>query len=465
MSSFNRLQKAFSRQGINVSRSNGIYRVSKGEAQASILLPEALPLEEKAVRQLLDFAATHVPGHAGHVCKACATPDFHPGAIAPVGSVVATSSDFVIPHAVGTDINCSVRLLATDIPLERAKEKREDLEKLLIRLFLEGGRDVPVMANAFATLFDDGPQAFFEQVGRAGIWGRTSTQTLIDDCEKCVGPGEFASHSRHAPPALLSARREVIRDPGLGNTGAGNHFVSFECVDAAIDRQRCYELGIKPGTLAVMIHTGSRDVGFYVGQRWMDKAREVWPKGLAHPKSGLYALTGELATEYLEAMGTAARYAWLNRVVLQEMVRQVLTSTLGDESVRLVVDVPHNVVLRENGMNIHRKGATPARKGDLALIPGSMGDFSYVASGLGNLDWLSSCAHGAGRSVRRQAMRAVKPSRDGKQDWHCVTLREERRIEEAPEAYKPIGPVMDAQEQAGLVTPVARLKPWLTLKA
>jgi tRNA-splicing ligase RtcB len=465
MSNFKRIHKAFARQGISLSRADGVYRVSRGEAAANILLPESFPLEQKAVKQLLDFASVHFPGHSGHVCKACATPDIHPGSIAPVGTVVAASSDFVIPHVIGTDINCGIRLISTNIPVEQAQAKQGLLEKLLIKLFLEGGRDVPVSGEAFQRLFDNGPEAFLESVNRTGIWSRTASQTLIDECGSCIGLDEFTSSSRHAPPALLPGRREVIRDPGLGAVGSGNHFVEFGSVDTVLDKRRAYELGIRQGTLTVMIHTGSRDVGFYVGGRWMDRARAEWPAGLKHPSSGLYALTGPLASEYLEAMGTAARYAWLNRVVLQEMVRQTLSEVFNDESARLVVDVPHNVVLREHGFNVHRKGATPARNGDLALIPGSMGDFSHLANGLGNVDWLSSCSHGAGRSVRRQTMRAVKPGTTEKQDWHCVTLKEERKIEEAPSAYKPVGPVIESQEQAGLISAVARLKPWLTLKA
>ena len=104
-----------------------------------------------------------------------------------------------------------------------------------------------------------------------------------------------------------------------------------------------------------MIHTGSRDVGFHVGSRWMDRARAAWPKGLKHPDSKLYGLAGELADEYLTAMGTAARYAWANRMVLGEMVRQEMEAAVGGLRARLVVDVPHNVVLREQGLNIHRR--------------------------------------------------------------------------------------------------------------
>jgi tRNA-splicing ligase RtcB (3'-phosphate/5'-hydroxy nucleic acid ligase) len=159
-------------------------------------------------------------------------------------------------------------------------------------------------------------------------------------------------------------------------------------------------------------------------------------------------------------MGVAARYAWFSRVVLGELVRKVLAESFGAQGSRLVVDVPHNVVLTEHGMNIHRKGATPAREGDLALIPGSMGAPSFVARGLGNPDWLWSCSHGAGRSVRRQELRSrALQMRDSSATWECVTLREERRLEEAPEAYKPIGPVIEAQEEAGLISVVARLRP------
>jgi tRNA-splicing ligase RtcB len=93
-----------------------------------------------------------------------------------------------------------------------------------------------------------------------------------------------------------------------------------------------------------------------------------------------------------------------------------------------------------------------------------MGDASYLARGLGHPDWLWSCSHGAGRSVRRQQTRRMAgPPSDG--SWHCVTLRDERRVEEAPAAYKPIGPVLAAQEQAGLIEAVVRLKPWVTFKA
>jgi tRNA-splicing ligase RtcB len=126
------------------------------------------------------------------------------------------------------------------------------------------------------------------------------------------------------------------------------------------------------------------------------------------------------------------------------------------------------MIFAENGYNIHRKGATPAHTGQLALIPGSMGDYSFVALGLGNPEWLSSCSHGAGRAIKRQAMR----QRIRKQENHghhlpfeCITLKSERLIEESPLAYKPITPVIKVQEEAGLIQPIVKLKPWITFKA
>ena len=460
-----RLQKALRRQGIAVAYANGIYTLSNPHAQASVLLPHHFPLEEKAVRQLLEFASVAVPGQDGHVCKACATPDFHPGSIAPVGSIVATTPDMVIPAIPGTDIACGMRLITTGLTLAQFESRRDTIMARLKHVLLEDGRNVPLRSKAFAALFDVGPEALIDSVHDDGLWSRVDKDRLVRELDACIALRELGGGLRHAPEALVGTR-EVIRDPSLGTTGSGNHFVELQVVDAVLDRHAAWHHGLVVGEVVVMIHSGSRDVGFFVGSRWMDRARDAWPKGVRHPQSGLYGLTGELAADYMDAMGVASRYAWLNRTVLAELVRDSFAQVYGEDKSRLVVDVPHNVILREHGMNIHRKGATPACAGDLALIPGSMGDYSYVATGMGNPDWLWSCSHGAGRSIRRQAMRAVRPGiGDGAMAFQCVTLREERRVEEAPMAYKKIGPVISAQEEAGLLQSVARLKPLLTFKA
>ncbi|TAF71756.1 MAG: hypothetical protein EAZ54_13255, partial [Curvibacter sp.] len=166
--------------------------------------------------------------------------------------------------------------------------------------------------------------------------------TLAEEVTRCICLESLSAHSRYAPEAFVSGR-EVFRDPCLGTPGGGNHFVELQVVDKVLDRHAAYAHGLKAGDVVVMIHSGSRDVGFFVGGRWMDRAREAWPAGVRHPESKLYALAGPLAHEYLQAMGVAARYAWLNRVVLAEMVRREMAKLFGAEKSRLVVDVPHNV--------------------------------------------------------------------------------------------------------------------------
>ena len=464
MSHPTRLQRAFARARIDLNYEDGIYTVRNDAAEATILLPASLPLEEKAVRQLLDFASVKTPQGDAAVCAACATPDFHPGAIAPVGAVVATPADVVIPAAIGTDINCGMRLLTTGMSLGQLAPRRSQLIARLKAVLLENERNVPTHTEAFKALFDVGPHAFIDRLRPEGLWADVDRARLAEEVSRCIGLDSLTAHSRHAPEAFVGGR-EIFRDPCLGTPGAGNHFVELQVVDQVLDRHVAYACGLRTGDVVVMIHSGSRDVGFHVGGRWMDRAREAWPPGVRHPESKLYALAGPLATEYLQAMGVAARYAWANRVVLAEMVRRELATLFGADGSRLVVDVPHNVVLAEQGLNIHRKGSTPARSGDLALIPGSMGDSSYVARGLGHPDWLWSCSHGAGRRIRRQEIRAHKAAPPQGVEWQCVTLREERLIEEAPQAYKPIGPVIDAQLDAGLIEGVARLRPWVTFKA
>lgn len=465
MHNHQRLARAFARSGIALTHRDGVYHIRNESAEASILLPASLPLEEKAVRQLLAFASVRSPDGAHGACRACATPDFHPGSIAPVGSIVATDRDFVIPAAIGTDVNCGMRLLTTGLSRDQLAPHKEALVTRLTRSLLDNGRDIPVSTAAFRALFDEGPAAFLDSVAPAGLWASCDRNRLRAELAACVGLGSFRGGARHVPAAFTGEKHAVFRDPCLGTPGAGNHFVELQVVAEVLDRHAAYRAGLRKDDVVVMIHSGSREVGFFVGQAWMARARAEWPAGVRHPESGLYGLAGPLAHDYLEAMGAASRYAWANRVVLAELVRADLEAVTGAGASRLVVDVPHNVVLEEQGLNVHRKGATPAHPDQFALIPGSMGDSSYLATGLGHADWLSSCSHGAGRRMRRQQVRSLRAAPGEDRSWQCVTLREERRIEEAPQAYKPIGPVIEAQEQAGLIKAAVRLQPWVTFKA
>jgi tRNA-splicing ligase RtcB len=176
-----------------------------------------------------------------------------------------------------------------------------------------------------------------------------------------------------------------------------------------------------------------------------------------------------MADEYLKAMHSAAHYADANRALIAEMVRQRTRQIFGgDIEAPLLVDVPHNIVLRENIGNVHRKGATPAYEGQPLLIPGSMGHDSYLLTGLGNERWAQSASHGAGRSMSRSEV-LFKAKSDkaflGLNGVECITTKEERLIEEAPGAYKAIGEVIQSQVEEKTVSVIARFSPIITFKA
>jgi tRNA-splicing ligase RtcB len=470
--SSHRLAKALASHGILSERSGNIVTIKSAKRQdvaAEILLPSCFPLEAKAAIQLLAFAGVAHP-LGGHVCKACATPDFHPGSTVPVGSILVTSHDFVVPQAVGTDINCGMRLHVIDLTLEQFLSKKAQLVQLLKGDLLEGARNVPTSPAAMTALFQDGLHAFWRGMQKTpeGLFSQIDFSQVCAETEKLFSASHIPGNAGYAPEALQDGRRGMLRDPGLATIGSGNHFVEIQQVSEVLDRHRAYQLGVRSGQIAVMVHTGSRDVGFYVGQRWMDRAKAEWPKGLKHPESGLYGLVGDLAQEYLSAMHAAAHYADANRALVMELVRLRVRQVYGEMAMPLITDVPHNIVLKEEIGNEHRKGATPAHANQPLLIPGSMGDDSYLLDGMGHQRWASSASHGAGRAVSRMEMtwraRQGGPIAPARQ-FECITLKEERRIEEAPSAYKPIGPVIASQIEEGLVTPIARLSPILTFKA
>jgi len=150
-------------------------------------------------------------------------------------------------------------------------------------------------------------------------------------------------------------------------------------------------------------------------------------------------------------------------------MRRRVREVFGDVASPLVFDLPHNLTERRGVGFVTRKGACPAHPGQPVIIPGSMGASSFLMEGQGNPHFLESASHGAGRAVTRfelgrRGSRFTDDHTLGLDGVTCITLKEERRIEEAPAAYKPIGPVIEAQVDARVVRPIARLEPLLTFK-
>ncbi|NEO83074.1 MAG: RtcB family protein [Spirulina sp. SIO3F2] len=471
-----RLLRALARQGLEVNFNNNIYSVRWQQAHhpsAEVLIPAELPVEGKALQQLATLAQIQHP-EGGKVTATRATPDFHPGdAGVAIGSVIQTQ-DLVIPAAVGSDINCGMRLHVADLTVDDFLSQRDRIVDLLKGDYFLGTRNLAFLTADFRALFAEGLLGWLAtaETRPQGSLQQTDWSQLWSDCDRVFAQGSLAGHPRWSPEELVTGEG-WIRDGDLATIGGGNHFVEVQWVEQVCDRATAYAWGVREGQLAFMVHSGSRTVGKYIGHQWRDRARAAWVEGVAYPPSNLFSLSNQsqpdLVKDYLEAEATAANYGFLNRLLLAELLRLRLRQCFGEVVAPLVYDLPHNLTLPDDEGWITRKGACPALAGQPVIIPGSMGSPSYLMLGQGNSDFLQSASHGAGRVQSRFAI-AQQAQKQGEAavgltGVDCITLRSERRIEEAPAAYKPIQPIIDAQVAAGMVTAVARLQPLLTFKA
>ncbi|MEH1941286.1 MAG: RtcB family protein [Nostoc sp.] len=472
-----RLLRALERQGLDVTYSDRTYSVrlvnSPDAPVAEVLLPEGFPVEAKALKQLANLASVRHPS-GGCVCRACATPDFHPGdAGVAIGSVVETVGQ-VIPGAVGSDINCGMRLHVADLTIEEFLAKRDQFVERMKGDYFFGTRDVTMTAQAMQALFQYGVPGWLDaMLDRAtGSIVKSDLQQLAQESERIFLGGSMDGDWKLAPEELVPDAG-LVRDGGLATIGGGNHFVEVQRVDKVENRPLAHAWGVREGQLAFMIHSGSRNVGKYIGGMWRDKAKAIWQKGLKYPDSQIFPLSTyshpELVASYLQAEATAANYAFVNRLLLAELLRLRLREVYKDVEAPLVYDLPHNITLPEGQGWVTRKGACPAHAGQPVIIPGSMGAYSYLMVGRGNPAFCNSASHGAGRIHSRFDLNRRGASQSeaelGLTGVDCITLRQERRIEEAPFAYKPIQSVIDVQVEAEMVDVVARLSPVLTFKA
>ncbi|MGL5061072.1 MAG: RtcB family protein [Microcoleus sp.] len=486
-----RLLRALSRQGLDVSYNNKVYSIhlnsslekhlqNAGATTAEVLLPEGCPVEAKALKQLANLAQVRHP-QGGCVCSACATPDFHPGdgGVA-IGSIVRTTG-MVIPAAVGSDINCGMRLHVADLSLDQFLAKRDRFVELMKGDYFFGTRDVSMSAKTSRAMFQYGIPGWLEsmQENPIGSVANSDFYQLLSECDSLrdrFASRTFLSGSMNGDvkwaPEELVPNEGTVRDGGLATIGGGNHFVEIQVVEEVIDRATAYTWGVRSGQIAFTIHSGSRNVGKYIGGMWRDRAREAWPKTLKYPESNLFPLSvaanPEVVSSYLQAEATAANYGFINRLLLAEILRLRLRQIFGEIEAPLVYDLPHNITLAEGDGWVTRKGACPAYPGQPVIVPGSMGAPSYLLVGKGNDRFLNSASHGAGRARSRFDMSREGADKSdaalGLTGVDCITLREERRIEEAPAAYKEIQPIIDVQVEAQMVDLVAKMKPVLTFK-
>jgi len=354
-------------------------------------------------------------------------PDVHAGKGSTIGTVIATEKA-IIPAAVGVDIGCGMNAVRLTL---KANQLPDSLSA--IRDAIE--KAVPVGNNQHRAL------SSVEDINHNG---KIDINTI---------PGAVAD-------VFGGARYKVVEKavPQLGTLGSGNHFIEL-CLDEA-------------DNVWVMLHSGSRGVGNMIGTHFISKAKRNMEKFfITLPDADLayFPEDTEDFDDYVQAVQWAQDYALENRRVMMLAVLEALRQSVPTAFLPTTeaVSCHHNYVERENhfGRNlwVTRKGAVRAREGDLGIIPGSMGQQSYIVRGKGNLESYCSCSHGAGRQMSRTEAKRRFSIADLIEQTKGVECRKDADVlDEIPGAYKRLDLVMEAQKD--LVEVVHTLRAVLCIK-
>jgi tRNA-splicing ligase RtcB (3'-phosphate/5'-hydroxy nucleic acid ligase) len=361
-----------------------------------------------------------------------AMPDVHFGRGATVGSVIPTKGA-VIPAAVGVDIGCGMCAVRTSLAANDLPDSLKQMRKLIEQA-------VPVGFTDHSRTKQDRHWEHLAQHAERRF--------------KRLAPEYESLTERY--PSLRQRRHPSVQ---LGTLGGGNHFIEV-CLD---EEDRVW----------IMLHSGSRGIGNQIGQVFITKAKQHMEQRDVHLTNKDLAWLDEGTAafeEYVEAVSWAQEFAAENRRAMLAAVTEAVARTPGlreftaDE---FAVNCHHNYIAKEHhfGEDVYvtRKGAVRAGKGDLGIIPGSMGTRSFIVRGLGNPDSFESCSHGAGRVMSRTAARKQLSVQDHVEATAGVECRKDAGVlDETPAAYKPIDGVMAAQSD--LVEIVHELKQVVCVK-
>lgn len=436
-------------------------------------------IKDKALEQIAN--AAFLPGIVKY---SLAMPDLHWGYGLPIGGVVATDpkkGGVVTPGGIGFDINCGIRLLRSNLTAEDIKPK---LEELVHDLYLT----VPAGVGSTGEIVIRQRKEAWQLLTLGARWCLKHGYATEDDLACTEDNGSLAG----ANPAKVSDRAFERGADQVGTLGSGNHFLEIQAVDEIYDEDSCRMFGLQKDSVTIMIHTGSRGFGYQVCEEYSKSMIHALTKyNITVPDRQLACapIGSPEAEDYLGAMRCAANYAWANRQYLTYLIRRVFEKQigLGEEKLglHLIYDVAHNIGKMENGLFIHRKGATRAfgpgnpalpekyrAIGQPVIIPGDMGRNSYLLLGTKRAEeeTFASTCHGAGRLLSRSA--AIKAARGRRIDKE---LLEEKGIivksrgretldEEMPAAYKDVNQVVAVVANAGLTKKVCRLKPLGVIK-
>jgi tRNA-splicing ligase RtcB len=299
-------------------------------------------------------------------------------------------------------------------------------------------------------------------------------EELFKDLQEVTYFGTGATRARAADHAVLDDTRWQItsqlrglRDKAaaqLGTSGSGNHFAELVVGELLVPADSESSLGssVAGQFCGLLTHSGSRSVGYALANAYMRLAAQETAHVAEVPKYYEWLdLDQEAGQEYWQAMELACDYARANHEVIHASFAR--RSKL---KVATVVQNHHNFAARDGDLVIHRKGATPAGPGVLGVIPGSMADPSYIVAGQGVDAALNSASHGAGRQASRtQARATIGLSEVRKLLKQRDVIVEGLSADESPQAYKNIERVMEIQVEAGLIAPLARMRPVAVIMA
>lgn len=359
----------------------------------------------------------------------CLMPDTHAGKGMPIGGVIA-AKDVIIPNAVGVDIGCGMDFIPTNIRMEDIRGIQTGNGSLIQAMIGSIMRAVPLNAERYKE-----PQK----------------SDVLDLAKQEIGKYE-------KDPELLPLIEDGYYQ--VGSLGGGNHFIELQ-----EDQE---------GYLCIMIHSGSRHLGKAVCDYFHTKARELNRMWYSEVKEeyrlAFLPVRSEEGQQYIHWMNLSMDYAFENRArmldktcaIVKELIEKHTGQTVefGEE-----INCHHNYAALENHYDanvwVHRKGATRVREGELAVIPGAMGSYSYVVEGKGNKESFCTSSHGAGRNYSRSgAMQAFSTEQvmvDLKEQGVILGKRKKNDVaEECRFAYKDIDEVM--AQQMDMVTPIRKLK-------
>lgn len=419
--------------------------------------------------------------------QALMMPDAHQGYGFPIGGVAAFDAEegVISPGGIGYDINCGVRLLASNLTKEKIEPNIEKLMDTLYRYVHTG-----VGSKSFLNLSENE----LEELLCSGLeWAKSKGYATDHDILHVEQNGKMPM----ADPSKVSNRAKDRGKNQVGTLGAGNHFLEAQVVDEIYDLEKARAFGITHvGQVCVMIHSGSRGLGHQVCTDFLRRMEDEQPdivKSLPERELIYAPIKSQIAQDYIRAMHAAANFGFCNRQLMVYLTRQAFKEAIGDHvELKTVYDVVHNMAKlerhdihgQEKDVWVHRKGATRAfgpghpeipkdyqPHGQPVLIPGSMGTASYVLAGTEKAmqETFGSTPHGAGRQMSRneanRKWKGEKVKKDLAQKGIVIKSNSWKGVsEEAPGAYKDVDEVVAVADKVGFGKLVARLKPFGVLK-